>query len=242
MDGQGLQHGPVGGQGPGVPPLQRLGSPVTCLGLHLGRPVDDVLPVVAVLGYVVSGGPGGQRCGEGLHLEPAVVDVELAHHLIAAPVVQAGHRVAVAGTPSVPGVQRTGRVGAHELDDHPGAVALVVAGPPVDTGGHHVSQYLVQPRVGQAEVDEPGTSHLDAHHVGRWCGLQAFGQLGSQFPGVATRGLRRSQCHVGRPVAVVRVPGAFQLDGGRQRVNAQVGQHRSNRSGDAVAHVHGRRS
>ena len=200
MDGQRLQDGLVGGQRPGVAPLQRVG-----VGRHLSRPVHDVLPVIAVVGNFPSGGPGGQRGGEALHLDTAVVDVELARHLVAAPLVEAGHRVAVAGTTTVPGVERPGRVGAHELHDDLGPGPVVVPAPPVGPSDHHVDQHLVEPRVGQPEVHEARPGYLDTNHVGRRGGRQVVGQGGAQLAGVPTGDLRRDQGHVGGPVPVIRV-------------------------------------
>ena len=222
-------------QGPLVTPLQRIH-----VGRHLGGPVHDVPTVVAVLRDLPTGGTGGQRGGELLHLDAAVVDVELPLHLVAAPFVEARHRVAVAGSPAVAGVQGTRRVGAHELDDDPRSGTGVEPTPAVGSGSHHVGQHLVQPGLGQAEVDEAGSGHLDADHVGRRYRRQALHEGGSELPWVPAGHLRRCHGHIGRPVAVLRIGRALQLDHVRQGVDAQVGQGGANRIDDGVAHVHGR--
>ncbi len=144
MNGQGFEHVLMGGQRPRITPLHRVRG-IAGFGMHLGRPVDDVLPVVTVLGHVMASRTGRQRGGEVLHLQPTVVDVELAHHFVPAAFVEAGHRIAVASAPAMAGVQGPGRVGTHELDNHPGAVTLVDPGPTVGPGGDHIGQDVVQP-------------------------------------------------------------------------------------------------
>ena len=67
----------------------------------------------------------------------------------------------------MPGVQRSGRVGADELDVDPHAGAEGEAGVAVDALVDDLDQHVVQPAVGQVEVDEAGAGHLDRAHVRR---------------------------------------------------------------------------
>ena len=136
------------------------------------------------------------------------------------------------------GVEGTGRVGAHELDDDPLSRSVIVAGEAAIAGRYHVAQDVVEPGVGQAEVDEPRTRHFDPDDVRRWVGLENGGQLDSEFPGVATGGLGRCQGDVGRPVAVVRVGRPFELHG-TGRLDTEADKGGPHGLDQDVAHVHG---
>ena len=109
------------------------------------------------------------------------------------------------------GVDGAGGVGADELD------VDLRAGP--RRGGRTVGarldrldQHVVQPRVGQAEVHEPGAGHLDRLDVGGQIGLQALGHGHGQIARLPARLLGRGQGHVRRPVAVLAASRAFEVD------------------------------
>src|SRR5699024_2071963 len=86
---------------------------------HLGSPVGDVLAAVAVFGGLLPCFAGHEAGPEVLHLNPAVVDVELASDRMAAALQQPGEGVTVGGPAGVAGVHGSGRVGGHEFDVDP---------------------------------------------------------------------------------------------------------------------------
>ena len=134
----------------GVEPLG--GDPLGQLG--------HVLALVAVLGRLLAGHPGGDRVGEAADLAAGVVDVELALDLVADRLQQPHEGVAVGGVATAADVQRAGRVGGDELDQDPlgrrgRRRAEVLAGR--DQRG----QRAPVPGVGEEEVDEAGAGDLD---------------------------------------------------------------------------------
>ena len=104
----------------------------------LARQVGHVVALVAVLGhrFVARAGPdGGAELG---HLRARVVEVVLAHDLVAGELEQPRQRVAVGGVTAGGGGQRAGRVGRDELDDH-ALGALRRAAAPVGARGDDLS-------------------------------------------------------------------------------------------------------
>ncbi len=159
--------------GPRLAPHERIGV----VG-HLGRPLDDVLAGVAVLGQRRTGLAGRQRRREVGHLGAAVVEVVLTRHLVARTGLEhPGQRVAVGCAPPVAGVQGTGGVGADELDVDRRAVAQVEPGEVVDALVDDVAEHVVQPAVGQVEVHEARARDLDRPHVGGRRHVEDLGQL-----------------------------------------------------------------
>ena len=151
-----VAHGPL------VAPLDR----VDVVG-HLGRPLADVLALVAVLGELLPAFRADQRAAEDAHLHAAVVQVVLPVDDVAGALEDAGQRVAVGGPPPAAGVERTGRVGGDELDVDPPATAEVEARVAVLATGDHVDEDVVEPRLPEVEVDEPRAGDLDPLDVGR---------------------------------------------------------------------------
>ena len=97
--------------------LDRLAGP------EVGGDVGDVVAVVGVLGPAriarrQAGEPGLDRGGEGGDLHAGVVVIELAHDLPALGLEQVADRVAEGRLAGVADVQRAGRIGGDELDQH----------------------------------------------------------------------------------------------------------------------------
>ena len=179
-------------EGVGVAPLERID-----IGGHLGRPIPDVLALVATLRYGRSRLPSSERLTEAHHLHAAVVDVELAMHDVARAAEHPCQRVAICRPAGVSGMQRTGRVGADVLDVHRSTMADLELRVAVDAVVQHGVDHLVQPRRGEAEVDETRARDLDRRDVG-WGGrLDCRYQLGRQLPRVLPGRLGRRQCRVG---------------------------------------------
>jgi hypothetical protein len=177
--------------------------------------LGDVLAVVGVVGkhhvapeVLLVADPDAP--GEPVDLGAGVVVVVLPVHLPPGPGQQLGDGVAEGGLAAVADVERPGRVGGDELDVHrlAGAVlrAAVVSVPLQDVGeraGHGA--------LGQPEVDEPGTRHLD--RVDAECaGVDPLGDLLGDLPRSASQDAGEGHGHVGGPVAVVGIAGTFQND------------------------------
>ena len=151
-----------------------------------------------------------------------------------------GERVPVGRSPAVAGVQRAGGVGAYELEQHPATLADVGAGVGVDAGLDHVGQHLVEPRVGEAEVDEARPGDLHRRDVGGRRGVEDLGQPAGELPRVPAGALGRGQGHVRRPVAVLAPRRALEDDGLGHGRDLERGEGRVQRGGELVAD-HGRR-
>ena len=203
-----------GGQGLGLIPAGPLQPPPAGVGAsgHLGRPLGHIVAVVAVVGRLLPSAPGRQRGRVQVDLAAAVVHVELPGHPVAAVFQQPAQRVAVGGPPSVAGVQRAGRVGRHELHAHRAARAQVAAGVAVDARSDDLSQHLVQPARGQAEVHEARPGGLDRHNMRGRLGTQVSHDLLGELAGWTARRLGCGQRHIRRPLAVGAVPGPFDGD------------------------------
>ena len=205
--------------GAGVAPLQGLDA-----GGHLGRPLPDVVAVVAVGGRLGALLAGHEGFGEGVHLTAAVVEVVLPVRGEAAAGQNVAERVAVGRPAPAAHVQRPGGVRTHELHVHRRPGTEVVAGVTVDPVGDHLTQHVVQPAVVEVEVHEPRPRHLHPAHVGRRVGGDVVRQLLRQVAGVPPGGLGADQRHVGGPVAVLGAGGAPDLDRGRQGLDTRAGE------------------
>ena len=92
------------------------------VGVHLGGARDlrgqlaDVVALVAALGHLLAARPRADRLAELLDLRPGVVEVVLAHDVVAGEAEHARQRVAVGGVAPAGRRQRPGRVGRDELD------------------------------------------------------------------------------------------------------------------------------
>ncbi len=177
------------------------------------RDLDDVLPVVPVLGHLrvaaeqlqVPGLDGGP---EPVHLPARVVEVVLALDGPARGLEHAGERVPERGVACVADVERTRRVGADELDLHalPARLGPAVRG----TAIGDLAECVHQPVGREAEVDEPRPRDLHGANERR----------GRQVPpddlrDVARRPARATgehEGHVGREVAVLPLLRARERD------------------------------
>ena len=178
------------------------------------RPLGDVGAVIAVFGRFLAPGPSRDRVAHLGHLRAAVVDVELAAHVVASPLQDASQRIAVHGTASMPGVERPRGVGGNELDQHALGVLCFEATELVLARFDDRADHVVEPGGQQPEVDEPRPRDLHALDVS-WRGrVQQVGDLLGQLPWVAAGLLGGGHGHVGRPVPVL---------GARRQLQAHLG-------------------
>jgi hypothetical protein len=183
--------------------------------------VGDVLDVVAVVGRL---GPLGvarlEAAGARLHrgrqggdLDAGVVVVELAGDLVALGFEQRGHGIAQRGLAAVADVQRAGRVGRDEFDDHMMAgagIAAAVGLALLQDGARH----RLLGGVGQAQVDEARTRDLGRgdQALGLRIGLQGGDQAGGQLARIGLQRLGQLHRDIAGDVAVGRVARALERD------------------------------
>ncbi len=220
--------------GPGLAPLEHVGARGDLAG-----PLDDVLAVVTTLRNGLAGPARRERRREQLHLGAAIVQVVLPSHVVAAPLEHPRQRIAVRRAAPVTGVQRARRVGAHELDHHPRPDPEAEPGVPVDALADDVAQHVVQPRVGQTEVHETRSGHLDGQHVVGRGRVERLGQRHGQLAGVAAGLLGCGQRHVARPVTVLAPGRALELDLVGERVDLERVQGGAQGIGELVADQRG---
>ena len=207
--------------GPPITPLTRLliGRGVTQRHTHLIGHLDEVLPVVAVVGRLLSPVAGEQRRPEVVELAPEVVQVVLAVHLGALCREQVRERVADCDPAPSARVDRPGGVQGHELEVD-AVTGPHVAVPVALTLRDDSAQHVVEPRRREIEVDEPRARALDAVDVRRTLGFQRDDDLGRDLARWHPDGLREPHRHVGREVTVACLRGGRQLDalqGGKAR-------------------------
>ena len=168
------------------------GGEAAVVGLHRlfgQKVVGDVLDVVAVVGGFGPGsvagldalgtqlGAGGQRAD----LHTRVVVIELAVHRPALGGEEVADRVAERRLAAVAHMQRTGRVGRHELHHQALAVGRLFA--KTGAGAQHLAHDLLLGRRLQADVDEarPGDVNVGhpllVHGLRQQSGFEAFGHL-----------------------------------------------------------------
>ncbi len=207
---------------------------------HLAGPLGDVRALVAVLGKLGVVLARCQRRTEELHLNAPVVDVELALYAVPTPGEDPSEGVPEGAPPAVACVEWARRVGADVLDvgGNTGTdVEARVAVARLDDLGEDV----VQPGGREAEVDEPGPCDLHRGHVGRWIRCDAIDDVLGEFARVTPGRLRAGQRHVGRPVTVVAVGRALEVDRRRARLDLQHVK-RGRQRGDQRFSDHGHRS
>ena len=145
--------------------------------------------------------------GEPVHLAARVVVVVLALHVPAGMREQTGDGITEHRVPCMADVQRAGRVGADEL--HLDALAVGLPGAVGRARRHHVAERVVQPAVGDEDVQEPRAGNLDALDERRLRegGADRLGHLARVPSG--SRG--QHERDVGREVAVLLLLGGQQL-------------------------------
>ena len=214
--------------------LQRdLGEAVLVGVAHVAAHVDDVVALVGVgregdldaeEGEVAQ--PGRQR--QDVHLAAGVVHVVFAADLEAGEGEHVRERGAVGRAAAVADVQRAGGVGGDELHLHLDALGGATA--EVRPLGQHLAHHRGLGVGGEREVDEAGARDLGP---GDQLGRRQLGQQqAGEFARVALERLGELQREVGGEVAVARLLGALQQDGGvgqigrdaLQRALEQVGQ------------------
>ena len=122
-----------------------------------------------------------------LHLDAAVVDVELPLHRMTDLLEQGGERVREDRSPGMAGVQGAGGIRRDELHVDLGVGADVEPGVVVNALVDHRDENVVEPGVGEVEVHESRTGDLDTLHVRRGRRVQVVGELGGQLSGVSCR-------------------------------------------------------
>ena len=105
-------------------------------------------------------------------------------------------------------VQRSGRVGRHELD-HQGPSGAEVGATVGGSGADDRADLAVERRVLQEEIDETGAGHLHLGDriVGRYRGHEGLRQSAWVLP----RGLAQPQAEIAREIPVGRIAGALDL-------------------------------
>ena len=144
-------------------------------------------------------------------MHTCVVDVELSRDRRTARDQEPRDRVADRRPPCVPDVQRTRRVGAHELEVDRAAPLRVVQ----PEGTASLDDHLRSSPSGggiQTDVDEAGTCNLDARDARRLA--EAFRNLHGELARVHSEVLGELEGGVGRPVAMVAALGSPENDVG----------------------------
>ena len=116
--------------------------------------------LVAAKQLHVAGIEGG---GKKLELGAGVVDVELALHFVAGRLQHVGQGIAQHCVACAAVVDRAGRVGADKFDLPALAAATLDVAKRV-AGLHDGCHLLLQPGIGEANVDKARTGHLDRTH------------------------------------------------------------------------------
>ena len=159
--------------------------------------------------FIEHGDPQPQRGGERLGLQAAVVQIVLGVDLVARVPQDAYQAVAERGGAAVADVQRPGRIGGHELQQHLapasrlGAKGLALP--------QHLSDHRRPRRRRQAQVDEAGPGDLGGcdHLVRR----ERRGELLGDRPRRALELLGQAQRGAGGVVAMGGGGGALELRG-----------------------------
>ena len=151
-----------------------------------------------------------QRLGQPVDLHARVVHVELPVHVIAGPVEQGRKRIADRGATRVRDVQRSGRVGRHELDHHP-ARPFRCHAPECGAAGEDLGEPILQHVLAEPEIEEAGARDLDggdARTIERQARTDVLGDRARRLP--EPTGERHRQ--VRRDVAVLRVARPLEPD------------------------------
>jgi hypothetical protein len=186
------------------------------------RDVGHVGALVAVLGRLLPRRPRPDRRGEALDLAAVVVDVVLAVHVAAGQLQDARERVAVGGVARGRDGDRTGRVGADELEVDAlwlgdGRTPELVAVGERDRGGS------LQPAVGHEQVEEAGSGDLDALGGVAELPLQRLAELLGDRPRRLLQAAREHHRRVGRVVAEIRLRRPLQRRRLRRRRTERLG-------------------
>ncbi len=192
------------------------------LALDFGHERPHILSPVAVLGDLLPTRQRPDRFAELEDLRAGVIDVELALDLVPVKSEHTRQSIAVGGVAGVPDVHWTGRIGRHELHDDPLGRARPRASEAL-AGGEYRGQGGAVPRVGEEQVQEAGSGHLEtlellAETLSQ-CLAEALGQLARRGAG---RG-REQQRGIGRVVAEVRSRWALERD--RLPAGVPLGDH-----------------
>ena len=208
-------------------------APLTCplgrhvvaeLGSHAFGHLDEVLTLVPALRQLRTPGPRQEGRAEGVELGARVVEVVLAVDLGALGRQHVGDRVADRHPAAAAGVQRSGRVGRHELEVDPTPRQGMTAAVPLARGDHR-AQDVVQPGRMQEEVDEARACDLDAFHVCLRRGLERGDDPPRDLPRRRGDRLGELQRDVGLPVAVLALLRRLELHTARR--HGQAGRDES---------------
>ncbi len=122
-------------------------------------------------------------------------------------------RVAQRGLASVTDVQRAGRIGRHEFDEHAPAGLAIGAAEGFAPGEHHADHRLLR-RDRQTHVDEARSRHFGAFHETLRLRMrnERVRDLLRELPGIGAQRLRELHRDVARDVAVRGNLGPFQRD------------------------------
>lgn len=154
--------------------------------------------------------PGPQGLAQSVNLEPRIVDVELAGHLMACRFEKSGNGIAERRTPTVSDVKGAGWIRRNELhvDAFPstgGRVAVAVS--LLQDAFDHTRER----RIRKPEVDEPRAGDrglLD--HAGR--DVERVDDLRGERSGIFPRRFRQLKRNGSRQVAVRRIPRSLQAN------------------------------
>ena len=136
------------------------------------------------------------------------------------------------------GVERFVGVGAHELDVDVHAVAEIGRGVAVESLLEHVGHHLVEPRVGEPEVHEPGPGDLDGGDVSGRVGGEMVDQRLAELARVLADLLGGRESDIGGPVSVIAVGGALERDLVGQRVDPGFGERSPKTVAEVISDVH----
>ena len=134
-------------------------------------------------------------------LHAGVVVVKLARHTRALRFEQATHRVTERSLAAMANVQRAGRVGRDELNQHARRMVMAPAAER-SAGGEHLGDHRLLRRRRQRQIDEARPGDIDALDptLNRRLALQGLDQRGSQLARIALVRLgelhRRGACEI----------------------------------------------
>ncbi len=208
----------------------------------------DVGNIVAVIrifrpgsvAWLVAQGARLHRVGQRGDLHAGVIVIELAGHVEPLRSQQRRHRVAQRALAAVAHMQRAGRVGRHELDQHALAGALLAA-PVVGALLHDFRYHRLPGRCRQAQVDEswPGNFHRFHQSCARRVGHDRSRQRLGQLARVLLQRLGQLERDIAGDVAMGWVARALQNDVGLQGGVSQQRRQRGAEQGNDLVFLCG---
>src|SRR5262249_42036246 len=142
-----------------------------------------------------------------------IVDVVFPLHVVAALLEQPRQRITVRTPPAISDVNRTGRIGGDELDEHTLARAHIVPRILVNALREDLRENLVQEGRIQLEVDETPAGDVHRSHSLRQVRLEVFDELLRQSRGLPAVFLCDNHRYVACEVAKPLVASALDPDG-----------------------------